>query len=116
MSATTRYILIGLLVLILAVGATYIIGLRIFVITPRPTIAEGYAAVIHGAAPGKDRAVLTDVIAQARALLSDGTPATGDWEGLNAFTPVQGHKHRHDCVLLPFEAVEACLADTDGTD
>ena len=79
-------------------------------------LVQAAAAVIHGAAPGKDRAVLADGIAQARALLSDGTPATGDWEGLNAFTPVQGHKHRHDCVLLPFEAVEACLADTDGTD
>jgi len=48
MSATTRYILIGLFVLILAVGATYIVGLRIFVITPRAGIEDGYAAVIHG--------------------------------------------------------------------
>ena len=32
------------------------------------------------------------------------------------FSPVHGHKHRHDCVLLPFEALEACLDGLAGND
>lgn len=72
-------------------------------------LTQAAAALLARAAPGQDRAGLENGIAQAIALMKDGTPATGAWEGLNAFTPVHGAKHRHDCVLLPFQALKACL-------
>lgn len=72
-------------------------------------LTQAAAALLARAAPGQDRAGLEDGIAQAAALMKEGTPATGAWQGLNAFTPVHHHKHRHDCVLLPFQALKACL-------
>jgi len=77
-------------------------------------LVQAAAALIGETAPGLDRAAAMDGIRHARALMADGTPATGAWEGLNAFTPAHGLKHRHDCVLLPFEALEACLGGISG--
>ena len=34
------------------------------------------------------------------------------WPELAAFAPVKAVRGRHDCVLLPFEALRAALADT----
>lgn len=75
-------------------------------------LTQAAAALIARKAPGQDKAALRDGIVQAEALIKDGTPATGAWEGLNAFTPVHDAKHRHDCVLLPFQALRACLDET----
>ena len=73
-------------------------------------------ALVSQAAPGLKVADLRGGIKQAEALMADGTPATGAWEGLNVFTPVHDAKHRHDCVLLPFQALAACLEQTDPQD
>jgi NifU-like protein involved in Fe-S cluster formation len=35
------------------------------------------------------------------------------WPELAAFTPVHAHKSRHDCVLLPFEALAQALDETE---
>lgn len=72
-------------------------------------LVQAAAALIAEVAPGADMDVLKDGIRQAEALMAAGAPATGVWDGLNAFTPVHGVKHRHDCVLLPFAALAACL-------
>lgn len=72
-------------------------------------LTQAAAVALARAGTGLDRAGLQDGISQATALMKEGTPATGVWEGLNVFTPVHGHKHRHDCVLLPFQALKACL-------
>tara|TARA_B100000427_G_scaffold287597_1_gene262316 strand:+ start:770 stop:1207 length:438 start_codon:yes stop_codon:yes gene_type:complete len=77
-------------------------------------LVQAAAALIAETAPGLDRAALAEGVEQAHRLLAEGTPATGVWEGLNAFTPVHGLKHRHECVMLPFEAMQGCLAETDG--
>lgn len=42
---------------------------------------------------------------------------TGDalpplWGRLDIFAPVRGHKSRHDCVKLPFEALDRALSQT----
>lgn len=53
---------------------------------------------------------LRRAIGDARALVADGrAPRAAAWRDLEVFSPVHGHKHRHECVLLPFEALEACL-------
>jgi nitrogen fixation NifU-like protein len=77
-------------------------------------LVQAAAALIAETAPGLDRAALKEGVSQARALMERGVPATGRWQGLNAFTPVHDLKHRHECVLLPFEAVKACLDQTPG--
>tara|TARA_R110001592_G_scaffold70815_3_gene216712 strand:+ start:7812 stop:8249 length:438 start_codon:yes stop_codon:yes gene_type:complete len=79
-------------------------------------LTQAAAALAAQAAPGLDVAGLMDGIEQAEALMADGTPATGAWEGLNAFTPVHDARHRHDCVLLPFQALAACLDQTEPRD
>lgn len=79
-------------------------------------LTQAAAALAAQAAPGLDVAGLMNGIEQAKALMADGTPATGAWEGLNAFTPVHDAKHRHDCVLLPFRALAACLDQTGSRD
>lgn len=77
-------------------------------------LVQAAAALIAETAPGMDRDALGDGIEQARRLLAGDGPASGAWEGLNVFTPVQGLKHRHECVLLPFEAMQGCLNEADG--
>jgi NifU-like protein involved in Fe-S cluster formation len=79
-------------------------------------LVQAAAALIAEVAPGADPDVLRDGIRQTRALMANGVPATGVWDGLNAFTPVHGVSHRHDCVLLPFEALAACLNQTEPRD
>jgi nitrogen fixation protein NifU and related proteins len=45
---------------------------------------------------------------QVEAFLRDGLPVEGFAE-LSIFTPVQGVRSRHDCVLLPFKALDQAL-------
>jgi nitrogen fixation NifU-like protein len=42
-------------------------------------------------------------------LKGKGPVPDGDWQGLEAFAPVAGHKSRHACVLLPFNALLEAL-------
>lgn len=79
-------------------------------------LTQAAAALVSQAAPGLEAADLRDGIKQAEALMADGTPARGAWEELNTFTPVHDAKHRHDCVLLPFRALAACLDQTESRD
>lgn len=79
-------------------------------------LTQAAAALVAQAAPGLKVADLRGGIKQVEALMADGTPATGAWEGLNVFTPVHDAKHRHDCVLLPFQALAACLDQTEPRD
>lgn len=37
-------------------------------------------------------------------------PFISSWQKLNLFSPVSQHKSRHQCVLLPFQAVQQALA------
>ena len=79
-------------------------------------LVQAAAAVIAEAAAGADIDVLRDGVRQAESLMAAGAQATGAWEKLNAFTPVHGVKHRHDCVLLPFQALKGCLDQTEPRD
>ena len=42
-------------------------------------------------------------------LAADAPPPGGAWADLAAFVPVRPHKSRHDCVLLPFQALLAAI-------
>lgn len=73
-------------------------------------LCEAAASVIGSRAPGvgvKDLVALTRLL---RAYLSDesvGMPH--HWPELGMFAPVAGHKSRHECVMLPFDALVRAL-------
>lgn len=73
-------------------------------------LCEAAASVIGAQAPGED---VEELIALRRALrefLGDdslGPPKC--WPPLEMFAPVARHKSRHDCVMLPFDALVEAL-------
>jgi nitrogen fixation NifU-like protein len=78
-------------------------------------LCQAAAAVIAERAPGETGAALRDVAARlARAIREDPAAAEGLWPELGAFAPVHAHKSRHDCVLLPFEALIQALDQVEA--
>ncbi|MEK9673563.1 MAG: iron-sulfur cluster assembly scaffold protein [Rhodospirillaceae bacterium] len=76
-------------------------------------LVQAAAALIARDAPGKSDDELKAASAQIENLLAWGG-SDGPWADAAAFTPVHNHRHRHDCVLLPFQALKACLKETEG--
>ncbi len=72
-------------------------------------LCQASAAVIAGHAVGRTPGDLAAVEKALRAMLSGGAPPAGEWAELAMFQPVRQHRSRHDCVLLPFAAVQAAL-------
>lgn len=73
-------------------------------------LCQASASILCENVIGADAVTLDDVRAQVTAMLKSGADApTGHWEGLKVFVPVAGHKSRHACVLLPFEAAVDAL-------
>lgn len=70
-------------------------------------LCQASASVIGAEAKGESAESLQAVREALRGVLKAGAPAPteGKWTALAAFAPVAGHKSRHECVLLPFEAV-----------
>ena len=67
-------------------------------------------AVIGATAGGAPPDALREIAAGAAAMIKDGgEPPHPDWQALDAFRPVTAHKSRHDCVLLPFQALVEAL-------
>lgn len=74
-------------------------------------LCQASASVIAGAAIGQDDAGLAGAETALRAMLRDEAPApAAPFQDLSIFTPVRPHRSRHDCVLLPFEAIRTALA------
>ncbi|MCX8099675.1 MAG: iron-sulfur cluster assembly scaffold protein [Geminicoccaceae bacterium] len=71
-------------------------------------LTRAAAVVLARRAPGADPAELRSAIASLRDLLEgrNGPPA---WPELSVFEPVRAVRSRHDCVLLPFRALEEAL-------
>lgn len=75
-------------------------------------LCQAAASVIAERATGQAPAALAAVHDEVRAMLKDGGAVPGGaWEELSIFTPVAAHKSRHECVLLPFEAMRRALAE-----
>ena len=69
-------------------------------------LCQAAAAVIASRAPGETPQALRTVARDlADALAREAGKINGRWPELAAFGPVRPHKSRHDCVLLPFEAL-----------
>ena len=77
-------------------------------------LCQAAAAAIAARAPGQSPAALREAAEHLRRWLAEGGAPDGLWPELEAFAPVQRHKSRHDCVMLPFTALERALARAAG--
>ncbi|MEQ8708462.1 MAG: iron-sulfur cluster assembly scaffold protein [Rhodospirillales bacterium] len=76
-------------------------------------LCEASAALIAGNATGLDRPALTTARQNIEAIVRHGEDITPVWEDMSAFSPVHHRKSRQDCVLLPFDALDAALQNLE---
>lgn len=77
-------------------------------------LCEAAASVIGAQAPGESVEELIALRQALRAFLSDdslGPPRR--WPALEMFAPVAQHRSRHDCVMLPFDALVKALEECE---
>jgi nitrogen fixation protein NifU and related proteins len=77
-------------------------------------LCQASAAVIATASVGQTPVAALAGRDTLKAVLTGGVPAA-PWAELGIFAPVQRHKSRHDCVLLPFEALAQALGQAAKT-
>jgi nitrogen fixation NifU-like protein len=73
-------------------------------------LTQAAASVLARHLPGASPADLAAATAEVKRLLA-GEELTPGWPELAMFAPVHSVRSRHECVLLPFEAAAAALAD-----
>lgn len=77
-------------------------------------LCEAAASVIGASAPGESVEDLVALSRALRAFLCDGSLGPPKcWPALEMFAPVAHHRSRHDCVLLPFDALVKALEACD---
>lgn len=73
-------------------------------------LCEAAATVIVEAGTGAAEPEFRAVSERVRLMLEQGgPPPEGEWEQAGMFLPVRPHPSRHDCVLLPFQALLEAL-------
>lgn len=72
-------------------------------------LCQASASAIGREGVGRSAAEIEYSERSLKAMLNEGAPAPEGWPALSAFSPVYGHRSRHGCVLLPFEALAAAL-------
>jgi len=79
-------------------------------------LCRASAAILGAHAGGHDARAVAAVRARLQALLRDGDAlqAGAAWADLAVFEPVAPHRSRHECVLLPFDALLQALRAADG--
>lgn len=66
---------------------------------------------IVGSTPQEIRAAAREM----RAMLKDnGPPPSGKWADLAVLEPVRDYKHRHDAVLIVFDAVDKAMTEIEA--
>jgi NifU-like protein involved in Fe-S cluster formation len=66
---------------------------------------------IVGSTPEEIRAVARTM----RAMLKEnGQPPSGKWADLAVLEPVRDYKHRHDAVMIVFDAVDKALSEIEA--
>ncbi len=75
-------------------------------------LGEAATAILAERLAGRPAAELTAVAAAMRAMLKDDGPLPGgDWQDLEYLRLVRDLRSRHGSVMLPFDAVEAAIAE-----
>lgn len=78
-------------------------------------LCQAAASLIGARAPGERPAELRAVAEHlARVIPSDPDALGSSWPELSVFGPVQPHKSRHECVLLPFQALIEALEQIEA--
>ena len=78
-------------------------------------LCQAAAAVIGERAPGRTPMELREVAQEVGDAIAKAPEAAGRrWPELAAFAPVHPHKSRHECVMLPFQALSEALAQVEG--
>ena len=73
-------------------------------------LCEAAAVVIVEVGTGAPVGDLREASDRVRGMLEAGAPPpAGDWKKAEMFLPVRAHPSRHDCVLLPFQALLEAL-------
>jgi nitrogen fixation NifU-like protein len=73
-------------------------------------LCQAAAVAIAERAPGETPAMLRTIANDLGEAIAREPHAAGRaWSELAAFAPVHAHKSRHECVLLPFEALIRAL-------
>ncbi len=73
-------------------------------------LCQAAASVIGAEAPGEGVQALIQLTSALRAFLAGETLKPPQlWPALEMFAPVAKHKSRHDCVMLPFDALAEAL-------
>ncbi len=73
-------------------------------------LCEAVASVLGEAAIGLGAHQIHAIADRFEAMIRSGGATPEDMPALDAFTPVQGAKSRHECVILPFTALKDALA------
>ncbi len=77
-------------------------------------LGQAAAAVLAREIIGTTPAELRAVGNRVRAMLKEnGTPPEGKWADFRVLEPVRDYKHRHDAVMIVFDAVEKALAEIE---
>jgi nitrogen fixation protein NifU and related proteins len=71
-------------------------------------LCQASAAALASTAVGRDAAGVAELRHDAERAI--GREAGKAHDPFDAFEPVANHKSRHDCVLLPFEALKDALS------
>ncbi len=72
-------------------------------------LCQAAAGVLGRHAPGRSRTELRQAGPALAAMLREGGAVPAGWPELAMFLPVRPTRGRHDCVLLPFQALEQAL-------
>lgn len=74
-------------------------------------LCRAAASIVGAVAPGRTAAEIAGVRGAIAAMLREGGAVPpAPWEELAVFLPVRGVPSRHECVLLPFDALRDALA------
>lgn len=75
-------------------------------------LCRAAASAIGLRAVGQDEAGIAAAAAGLEGMLKNGAPLPADWPELSMFEPARAYPSRHRCVLLPFRALLAALAES----
>ena len=80
-------------------------------------LCQAAAAVIGERAPGRTPQELREISRELAAAIAGIPEGAGrSWPEFAAFAPVHPHKSRHECVMLPFEALTQALDQAESGD
>lgn len=78
-------------------------------------LCQASASVMAAAAIGQTATTIEATRAKLREMLGGGDAPPAPWQDLGIFTPVRRYKSRHECVILPFDALSQALGQAKSS-